>query len=165
MASGSKIINLTELAELVSVLKKKGKKIVWTNGCFDILHAGHIQLLEQAKSFGDILIVGLNTDDSIKRLKGPERPITPENERVQVISALSPVDYIVLFEEDTPCNVISILMPDIHVKGGDYDSSDYEKMPEAKIIKEYGGEVKIIPLVEGHSTTNIIKKIKSVESR
>jgi len=165
MASSSKIINLTELAELVSVLKKKGKKVVWTNGCFDILHAGHIHLLEQARSFGDILIVGLNTDDSIKRLKGPERPINPENERVQVISALSPVDYIVLFEEDTPCNAISILMPDIHVKGGDYDPNDYEKMPEAKIINEYGGEVKIIPLVKGHSTTNIIKKIKSVENR
>jgi D-beta-D-heptose 7-phosphate kinase/D-beta-D-heptose 1-phosphate adenosyltransferase len=154
-----KAMKLEKLKAKLEVERRLGKKIVFTNGCFDILHTGHLQLLRKAKSFGDVLVVGLNTDASIKRLKGPERPILPEEERVEIISALEPVDYVVLFSEDDPCKIIAELKPDVHVKGGDYDPSDYVNMPEAKVVHEYGGEVKIVNLIDGKSTTNIIKKI------
>mgnify|MGYP001577449200 FL=1 len=125
----------------------------------DIIHLGHIALLEKAKSFGDILIVGLNTDDSIKRIKGKLRPVFSENERLQILSSLECVDYVTLFNENTPSEIIEVLKPDIHVKGGDYDFNDFNSMPEAKIINEYGGKIIIIPLLDGYSSTDIIDKI------
>lgn len=159
MESKEKIKSSEELERIVSDLKTRKKKIVWTNGCFDILHIGHIYLLEKAKSFGDVLVVGLNTDNSIKRLKGNGRPVVLEKERSIIISALESVNYVTLFDEDNPCDIISLLKPDIHVKGGDYNPEDYEKMPETKVIREYGGEIKIVGLLKGYSTTNIINKL------
>jgi len=158
-----KIKSGQEIIEIVNDLKKKGKKIVFTNGCFDILHIGHTRLLQKTRNFGDVLILGLNTDSSVRRLKGPERPIVNEKERAEILSALEFVDYIVFFDEDDPCKIISEIKPDIHVKGGDYDPNDYKNMPEAKVVHEYGGKVEIIKIIEGKSSSSIIEKIKNEE--
>lgn len=141
---------------IVNLAKEQGKKVVFTNGCFDILHVGHISYLENAKKQGDILIVGVNSDASTKRLKGVTRPINSENDRATMLSALKSVDYTVIFEEDTPEDLIAYLRPSIHVKGGDYKKED---LPETKIVEAYGGKVVILNFIEGKSTTNIIKKI------
>ena len=134
-----------------------GKKIVFTNGCFDIIHVGHVRYLTTAKSFGDVLIVGLNTDESVRKLKGNSRPINNQNDRAEVLIGLKAVDYVILFGEQTAENLIAELQPDIYVKGGDYT---LETLPEAKIVQSYGGRVEIVNLVAGKSTTNIIKKIE-----
>lgn len=141
---------------IVNLAKEQGKKVVFTNGCFDILHVGHISYLENAKKQGDLLIVGVNSDASTKRLKGPTRPVNSETDRATMLSALKSVDYTVIFEEDTPEDLIAYLKPTIHVKGGDYKK---ENLPETKIVEAYGGKVVILNFVEGKSTTNIIKKI------
>ena len=155
----SKIKSNDEIKKIVEDLKVKNKKIVFTNGCYDILHKGHVSLLKEAKKQGEILIVGLNTDDSVKRIKGPKRPINNQHDRAEVIASIESVDYIVFFNEDTPEKMIKMIKPDIHVKGGDYDPNDYKTMPEAKIVHSYGGKVHIVKIVEGKSTTNIINKI------
>lgn len=142
--------------KLVEQLKKQNKKIVFTNGCFDILHIGHLRYLIEAKKLGDILIVGVNSDASVKRLKGEKRPINCEEERLEMLSGLKPVDYVIPFSEDTPEKLISELKPSLHVKGGDYLK---EELPETKIVESYGGEVIILSLVEGKSTTKILEKI------
>ena len=134
-----------------------GKKIVFTNGCFDIIHVGHVRYLTTAKSFGDVLIVGLNTDESVRKLKGNSRPINNQNDRAEVLLGLKAVDYVILFGEQTAENLIAELQPDIYVKGGDYT---LDTLPEAKIVQSYGGRVEIVNLVAGKSTTNIIKKIE-----
>lgn len=153
MNTKNKILTREKLKNFLKKAKKEGKKIVFTNGCFDILHAGHIRILEFAKSQGDTLILGLNTDASIKRLKGPCRPINKEKDRAIVVSALQAVDAVILFKEDTPLNLIKIIKPDILVKGADYTT--------AKVVgREYAGKVVLCPLVKGKSTTNIIKKVK-----
>ncbi len=144
------------LEGIVNELKAQNLKIVFTNGCFDILHKGHVEYLARAKKFGDILMVGINSDESIKKIKGAKRPIIPLESRIYVLNNLKPVDFVIPFDEETPINLIKIIKPDIHVKGGDYKEED---LPEAKIIKEYGGKVKILPLVEGFSTTNIIERV------
>ena len=149
-------INRKLATELVEEAKKNGKKVVFTNGCFDILHAGHVTYLTEAKRQGDILIVGVNSDSSVKRLKGETRPINSEYDRAFVLDALKSVDYTVIFEEDTPEELIACLKPSIHGKGGDYKKED---LPETKIVESYGGEVIILNFVEGKSTTNIIEKI------
>lgn len=133
-----------------------GKKIVFTNGCFDIIHVGHVRYLTTAKSFGDVLIVGLNTDESVKKLKGESRPINNQYDRAEVLLGLKAVDHVILFGEETAENLIAELQPDIYVKGGDYT---LDTLPEAKIVQSYGGRVELVNLVEGKSTTNIIKKI------
>ncbi|MFC1454915.1 D-glycero-beta-D-manno-heptose 1-phosphate adenylyltransferase [Candidatus Undinarchaeota archaeon] len=153
----SKVKELPELEEIVSTLKGEGGKIVFTNGVFDILHVGHIKYLEEAKGHGDTLIVGLNSDSSVKKIKGEGRPINDESSRASVLSSLSSVDYIVIFSEDTPEKLISALKPDVHVKGGDYNETD---LPEAEVVKSYGGKIIIVPLVEGYSTTSLIEKMK-----
>lgn len=151
------VVNKEELAGIIDNLKADKKTIVSTNGCFDILHVGHVKYLQEAKSHGDILIIGLNSDASVKRLKGPERPINTEQDRAEVLAALECVDYVVMFEEDTPENLISMIKPDFHAKGGDYTE---DTLPEAKIIKENGGQILFINFVDGKSTTNIINKAK-----
>ncbi len=143
-------------ADLVEKLRKEGRKVVFTNGCFDILHVGHLRYLEEAKEQGEILFVGVNSDDSVKRLKGPTRPINNENDRAEMLAGLKPVDYVVIFSEDTPVELISELKPSIHVKGGDYKK---EELPETEVVEKNGGEVRILSLVEGKSTTNIVNKI------
>jgi rfaE bifunctional protein nucleotidyltransferase chain/domain len=131
------------------------------NGCFDLLHMGHTKILQFARAQGDLLILGLNTDDSIRRLKGPERPILNQEERGTILAELESVDYVVFFDEDTPVETIDEIRPDVIIKGGDYDPNDYESMPEAKIVHEYGGGVVIFNRLEGRSTTNIVEKIRS----
>ena len=137
-------------------LHKQGKKIVFTNGCFDILHVGHVRYLTTAREFGDLLIVGLNTDESVRKLKGESRPINDENSRVEVLLGLKAVDYVVLFGEQTAENLISEIKPNVYVKGGDYT---LETLPEAKIVQSYGGKVEFVKMVAGHSTTSVIDKI------
>jgi D-beta-D-heptose 7-phosphate kinase/D-beta-D-heptose 1-phosphate adenosyltransferase len=154
-----KIKTTNELVEILDKLRRKNKKIVFTNGCFDILHVGHMKLLNKAKEFGDVLILGLNSDESIQIIKGPDRPINSEYERIEVLSNISPIDYIVLFNESTPKKLISIIKPDIHVKGGDYNPDDINNMPEAEIVKTYGGIVKIVPRYKNMSTSNLLNKI------
>jgi glycerol-3-phosphate cytidylyltransferase len=152
----SKVKTREELLQIVKKLKSEGKKIVTTNGIYDILHVGHTQLLNTAKSLGDILILAINTDASTKRYKGPKRPINNESERSELAANLLAVDYVVLFDEDTPEELLNQLQPNIHVKGGDYKA---EELPETKTVQKHGGEIKIIKLVEGKSTTNTITKL------
>ena len=137
--------------------KRHGQKIVFTNGCFDVLHFGHVHYLLQAKKLGDILVIGLNSDDSVRRLKGPRRPINGENERAFVLAALVCVDYVTLFEEDTPEELIKVVRPDVLVKGGDYT---LDNIVGAEFVTQNGGIVTTIPFVEGFSSTRIIEKLK-----
>ena len=147
------IKSFDEIEHIVKNAKKRGKKIVFTNGCFDILHVGHVKYLQKAKSFGDVLIVGLNSDDSIKRLKGDDRPVNTLEDRAYILASLEVVDFVVPFESDTPFDLIKIIKPDILVKGGDYKGK--------KVVgTEFAGELKLVDFVDGKSTTNIIKKIK-----
>lgn len=144
-------------AKLIDEMKKQNKRVVFTNGCFDILHVGHLTYLNEAKRQGDILVVGVNSDSSVKRLKGESRPINSEMDRAELLCGLKAVDYAVLFEEDTPCELLEELKPSIHVKGGDYKKED---LPETEIVERNGGEVRILGFVEGKSTTNIVNKIQ-----
>lgn len=152
-----KIKTIEELETIVLDLKRKGKKIVFTNGCFDLLHMGHIHLLREARKQGDVLIVGLNSDKSVRRLKGRNRPITSERERAELLAALSMVDYVVIFDQDTPEEVLKILQVHVQVKGGDYS---LESLPEASVVKAYGGSVVLLPYISGYSTSDIISRIK-----
>ena len=151
-----KILNWDTLdSTLVSINKEK---IVFTNGCFDILHPGHIHILDQAKSYGDILIVGLNSDESIKRLKGPKRPKVSQKDRLRILSSIKFVDYAILFEEDTPLKLIKKIKPNILVKGGDYNSDD---IVGSEFVKSNGGEIKIVQLLEGYSSSSLIDKFEN----
>ncbi len=152
----NRILGREEAAALVESLKAQGKKVVFTNGCFDILHVGHLRYLEQAREQGDILVVGVNSDASVKRLKGPTRPINSELDRAEMLAGLKAVDYTVIFTEDTPVEIIEELKPSIHVKGGDYKKED---LPETEVVERNGGEVRILMLVDGKSTTNVVNKI------
>lgn len=146
---------MDKVADVVSL---SGRKIVFTNGVFDILHAGHVQYLERARALGDVLVVGINSDESVRLLgKGPNRPINPAEDRAAVLKALRSVDFVIEFGEDTPERLIAELRPDIHVKGGDYTE---DQLPEAKIVRSYGGEVVIMPFLDGRSTTKIIEKLE-----
>lgn len=147
------------LRDLGASLRAEGKRIVFTNGVFDILHAGHVTYLAEARALGDVLLVGLNTDASVRRLKGPERPINVEDDRACVLSALRAVDHVVLFDDDTPLEVIRALMPDVLVKGGDYTR---DTIVGADDVEAHGGTVCTIPLVEGRSTTAIINRARTV---
>ncbi|MCS5422618.1 MULTISPECIES: D-glycero-beta-D-manno-heptose 1-phosphate adenylyltransferase [Psychrilyobacter] len=150
------ILTREEAGKLVEGLKESGKKVVFTNGCFDILHVGHLRYLNEARECGDILIVGVNSDDSVRRLKGPTRPINGEMDRAELLCGLKAVDYAVIFPEDTPVEIIETLKPSIHVKGGDYKKED---LPETVVVEKNGGEVRILTLVDGKSTSNVVKKI------
>jgi rfaE bifunctional protein nucleotidyltransferase chain/domain len=151
------VIDKYLLKEIIENLKSQDKKFVFTNGCFDIIHSGHVTYLSKAKQLGDFLIIGLNTDNSVRILKGPERPINNQVDRAIVLSALKSVDFVCFFDEETPLELIQLLKPDFLVKGGDYT---IETVVGADFVLENGGEVFLIPLVEGKSTTNIIKKLQ-----
>lgn len=156
------INGLTDIQEILKIresLKQKGKKIVFTNGCFDILHAGHVDYLKKAKEWGDVLIVGLNSDSSVRKNKGVNRPIVTQNERSYILKNLKSVDYVVLFEEETPINLIEKILPDVLVKGSDWKIN---KIVGKDIVESNGGEVKNIDLVAIQSTTEIIKKVLAV---
>jgi len=142
---------------MIQLWQKNNKTVVFTSGCYDILHPGHISLLERSKELGDYLVVGLNSDSSVHRLKGKERPIVKEKDRASIISALSCVDLVVLFDEDTPAEVLTNLKPDIHVKGADYNM---DQIKEKDAVLSYGGRIELLPLVKGYSTTGIAEKMK-----
>ena len=154
-----KIFTTATLQQQLRRWRLQNKKVVFTNGVFDILHEGHIALLCEAALYGHILIVGVNTDASVKRLKGEERPVNNENSRALMLAAMLMTDGVILFEEDTPINLVNNILPDVLVKGGDYTP---EQIVGAKEVLAYGGEVKIVPLLEGFSTTGLIKKMKAV---
>ena len=154
-----RVISRAELIEVRRELKKNGRRIVFTNGCFDLLHRGHIEYLAKAKSLGDILIVGLNADDSVRRLKGPARPITPQEDRAEILAALAVVDYVCIFDEDTPYELIQAVVPDILVKGADWTVDD---VVGKDIVEAAGGSVHTIEFLPNRSTTNIIQKIAQI---
>jgi rfaE bifunctional protein nucleotidyltransferase chain/domain len=151
----NKIIERSDISDVISRLKSEGKKVVFTNGCFDIIHLGHVRYLTEAKKLGDILVIGLNSDSSVSRIK-PGRPINPQEDRAEVLAALYMVDYVTIFYEDTPYELIRTVQPDVLVKGADWDLRD---IVGADIVKE----VRTIPFVEGVSTTGLIKKIQNLK--
>lgn len=155
MLTDKKIVNRTEIVKRVQIARREGQRVVFTNGCFDLLHAGHVDLLEQAKSFGDILIVALNTDASVRRIKGAQRPIVSENDRARLIAALQAVDWVTFFNEETPAGILQEIQPDVLVKGGDYRK---EEIVGFDIVPE----IKVVPLVPGQSTSEIIEKIRRI---
>lgn len=150
------LINREDIRALVDIIHNSGKTVVCTNGCFDILHVGHVRYLEATKAFADFSIVLLNSDKSVKSIKGPTRPINSENDRAELLSALKYVDYVVLFDEDSPRNLLDEIKPDVYTKGADYTM---ETLPEADIMRKNGTRVEFIKFVEGKSTTNVIKKV------
>ena len=154
------LIDRKDVARFCDELKRGGKQIVFTNGCFDIIHAGHVRYLTAAKNFGDVLIVGLNTDESVRRLKGANRPINCQDDRAEVLLALKAVDHVIFFGEQTAQALIAEVKPAVYVKGGDYTLAT---LPEAKIVQSYGGRVEFVNLVAGRSTTKIVEKILEVE--
>ena len=154
--------SLEEIKLICSALKADSKKVVFTNGCFDIIHAGHIDYLNKAKALGDVLIVGLNTDDSVKRIKGDKKPIINQDERAEIISNIKPVDYVVFFDEDTPAELINKLVPDILIKGADWK---IDEIAGGEAVIANGGEVKTIEFVNDQSTSQIIDLITSRYSK
>ncbi len=157
MNSTDKIYTLPQLLDQVKTWRAQGSKIVFTNGCFDLLHLGHVDYLEKARQLGDKLVLGLNTDRSISSIKGPSRPLQDEMSRARVMASLLFVDAVVLFDDDTPLELIKAIQPDILVKGDDYS---VEQIVGHEEVLNAGGEVKTVPLVTGYSTTNIVKKIE-----
>ncbi|MFH1980527.1 MAG: D-glycero-beta-D-manno-heptose 1-phosphate adenylyltransferase [Pseudomonadota bacterium] len=155
-----KIIPFERIAAVAEGLREKGSRIVFTNGCFDLLHIGHIRYLSAARDCGDCLVVGLNADESVHRIKGPERPVTPEDQRAEVLAALSCVDFITVFSEDTPKRLIAAVRPHVLVKGADWAEAD---IVGADIVRADGGDVVRIPVVKDVSTTGIIARIRSAQ--
>ncbi|MFH1996250.1 MAG: D-glycero-beta-D-manno-heptose 1-phosphate adenylyltransferase [Candidatus Omnitrophota bacterium] len=153
-----KIKNLQELRRITAKLRSKGHKVVFTNGCFDILHYGHVALLDDSKNKGDVLIVGINSDASARAIKGPGRPLNNQLDRAMVLAALTCVDYVTIFNERTPERVINVLRPDVLVKGGDWKPKD---IVGSIFVRSYGGKVARIPIRKGRSTTTLIKKIRN----
>lgn len=156
--STSRFVSPSELASIIEQAKADGRKVVFTNGVFDFVHAGHLEYLEKARSLGDMLVMAINTDSSVQRIKGPTRPINAEDDRAHVLCGLRCVDYVTLFDEDTPTQILDLLKPSIHAKGGDYDP---EKMPETPTVRKHGGEVVIIPLKAGYSNSKQFARIKA----
>lgn len=151
-----KIVDLDQLIKIRKKAKRDHLKVVFTNGCFDILHRGHVEYLKKAKTSGDLLIVGLNSDSSVKKLKGDKRPILPQEDRAEILASLEMVDYVCIFEEETPQKIIEALIPDVLVKGGDYTK---KKIVGKKVVESHGGRVFTVKEVKGKSTKSIIKKI------
>lgn len=154
-----KILLLEEALNYREELKRRNKKVVFTNGCFDIIHYGHIKYLFEAAKLGDSLFIGLNSDSSVKKLKGEKRPINPEKERAEILASIECVDVVIIFNEETPLNLISLLLPDILVKGGDYN---LEGIVGKEIVEKNGGKVVVVPYLEGHSTTEILRKTGNI---
>ncbi|MDP8247743.1 MAG: D-glycero-beta-D-manno-heptose 1-phosphate adenylyltransferase [Candidatus Tritonobacter lacicola] len=152
----SRVISRPALKRAVGALRKSGKRIVFTNGCFDLLHIGHVRYLERAGSLGDVLVVGVNSDRSVRKLKGSGRPLMPEGERAEILAALSFVDYVTIFGEDTPAELIEKIKPDVLVKGSDYGKRE---IVGRDVVEEGGGRVVRVPLVRGCSTKRLIRKI------
>jgi D-beta-D-heptose 7-phosphate kinase / D-beta-D-heptose 1-phosphate adenosyltransferase len=157
LEGSSKRLDMTNVDERIAELRRSGRRVVFTNGCFDILHRGHITYLNRAKGLGDVLIVGVNSDAGVRRLKGSGRPVNPLDDRLHVLEALSCVDHVIAFDDDTPEGVIEHVAPDVFVKGGDYQRED---LPEGDLVERLGGSVRILPYVEDRSTTRIIARVR-----
>lgn len=148
------------LAAVRAAARAAGRRVVWTNGCFDVLHVGHVRSLRFARGLGDLLVVGVNGDGSVRRLKGPGRPLNPAADRVEVLAALACVDYVVVFDEPTPVEAIRRLRPDVHCKGSDYAPPHGKPIPEAEVVAAYGGRIEFFPLVPSVSTTELVRRIE-----
>lgn len=155
------VVSLEELRPRLAELKARGGRVVFTNGVFDILHRGHVTYLEQSRSLGDALVVGVNTDDSVRRLKGPERPVNPLEDRAAVLAALRSVDWVVPFDEDTPLRLIEVVTPDVLVKGGDYRP---DQIVGADWVRSHGGQVVVAETVEGKSTTGLLLRLRRLDA-
>ncbi len=166
MNNTPKYYTRNELATVVHRRQQAGEHGVFTNGCFDLIHLGHVRYLQEARTYGDFLVLGLNSDASTCRLKGPGRPYVPELERAEILAALSCIDYVTIFDEPTAGPLVALLQPATYIKGGDYASNtqdgtpDLSRLPEARVVQEYGGSVQLIPYLPGHSTTALIAKIR-----
>jgi D-beta-D-heptose 7-phosphate kinase/D-beta-D-heptose 1-phosphate adenosyltransferase len=154
----SKLKTLSEVAAIAAQARQKGQRVVFTNGCFDLLHRGHVHILREARASGDLLIVGINSDTSVRSIKGPLRPILPQTDRIELIAAMEMVDYVVLFDEPDPYRVIAAIKPNVLAKGGDWSA---EKIVGADIVEQNGGRVAVIPYLPGFSTTEIIERIRN----
>jgi D-beta-D-heptose 7-phosphate kinase/D-beta-D-heptose 1-phosphate adenosyltransferase len=162
VSSAAKILDWQSARRTVQQVQARGRKVVFTNGCFDLLHVGHVRYLQSARALGDFLVLGLNDDASVRRLdKGPGRPMTPQTERAEILAALACIDAVVIFSQDTPLELILNLRPDVLVKGGDYTPDSIVGRPE---VLSWGGEVHVIPFVPGHSTSSLIARIRDLSS-
>jgi D-beta-D-heptose 7-phosphate kinase/D-beta-D-heptose 1-phosphate adenosyltransferase len=159
--SHAKIKSPDVLAALIAAEKNRGKRVVFTNGCFDLLHAGHVKYLQKARNLGDLLVLGLNSDASVRRLKGAKRPLIDQEERAHLLAALDCIDYVVVFDEDTPLALITALKPHILAKGGDYS---LDGVVGREFVESYGGRVELVTFVDGKSTTNIIERVLELYS-
>jgi D-beta-D-heptose 7-phosphate kinase/D-beta-D-heptose 1-phosphate adenosyltransferase len=153
-----KLKSLEDIQAIVVAARNDGKRVAFTNGCFDLLHRGHVHVLREARACGDVLIVGINSDESVKQIKGPARPVLPESDRCELVGAMEMVDFVVLFNEPDPYILISAIRPDVLVKGGDWNS---EKIIGADLVEEGGGRVVVVPYIKGFSTTEIIERIRN----
>jgi D-beta-D-heptose 7-phosphate kinase/D-beta-D-heptose 1-phosphate adenosyltransferase len=158
-----KAVSWETLLEWRAQARQEKKRVVWTNGCFDLLHVGHVRTLQAARSRGDALVVGVNSDACVRRLKGPGRPLVPAAQRVEVLAALECVDYVIVFEEPTPEPAIARLQPDVHCKGADYAPPLGKPIPEAPLVASYGGRIEFLPLVPSLSTSDLVRRIREQE--
>jgi D-glycero-beta-D-manno-heptose 1-phosphate adenylyltransferase len=156
--ASSKIVAWERLLALRDDWRRDGRKVVWTNGCFDLLHIGHVRSLEAARRLGDVLVVGVNSDQSVREIKGDGRPLVPADQRAEVVAALNAVDYVIVFDEPTPARALEQLRPDVHTKGADYEGRE---LPERKVVEAYGGSVELLPLVPGVSTTELARRLRA----
>jgi rfaE bifunctional protein nucleotidyltransferase chain/domain len=155
-----KVVQLPALLALRAAYGRDGRSVVWTNGCFDLLHAGHLYSLKAAAALGDVLVVGLNSDASVRRLKGPERPLLPEVERAEMLAALECVDHVLVFDDDEPSLVLRQLRPDVHCKGAEYAPPHGRPLPERAVVEAYGGRIVFLPVVDGLSTSQLLRRIR-----
>ena len=153
-----KLKSLEEIKAIVVGARNNRKRVVFTNGCFDLLHRGHVHILREARACGDVLVVGINSDKSVKQIKGPARPVLPESDRCELLGAMEMVDFVILFNEPDPYDLIAAIQPDVLVKGGDWNS---EKIIGADLVEEGGGRVVVVPYIKGFSTTEIIERIRN----
>jgi rfaE bifunctional protein nucleotidyltransferase chain/domain len=160
----AKIVDWPTLLAVREQARRDGKIVVWTNGCFDLLHVGHVDSLQAARQFGDILVVGINSDTSVRQLKGADRPIVPGDERMEIVSALACVDFVIAFDEPTPEAALARLRPDVHCKGADYAPPHGKPIPEASIVAGYGGRVEFLPLVPTRSTSDLVERIRRMRN-
>lgn len=158
----NKLLPWPELLALREQARTAGRVVVWTNGTFDLLHPGHVSSLQQARALGEVLVVGVNSDRSVRAYKGPTRPILSEQERAAMLAALECVDYVIVFDEDTPAESLAKLKPDIHCKGAEYAPPHGRPVPERGVVEGYGGRIEYLPLVPGVSTTDLLKRIQSL---
>jgi rfaE bifunctional protein nucleotidyltransferase chain/domain len=158
-AVAGKVVDWPTLLELRQLARRQGKMVVWTNGCFDLLHVGHVRSLQAARNLGDVLVVGVNSDESVRQLKGASRPFVPVEERAEILGALACVDHVVVFEELTPEAALARLQPDVHCKGADYAPPGGKPIPEARIVRGYGGRIEFLPLFAPTSTSDLVRRI------